>query len=125
MNSDTLVNRGVCFNARKAEKFSTDFDQPLQIITNLGGYSLLTSLPDHLVKLWSVLITLDKDNNPIHYSDVITWPPDVRKFLNDDNSEQYMKLLYFPNRKKNADGKIWTADSFQSDSLSSAKISNS
>jgi hypothetical protein len=107
MNSNISSQPGPCFNARKGDKISLDFEHSLQIITHLSGEAVLYSLPDTLVKLWSVLITLDENNNPVRYSDLITWPPDIRHFLNDDTPNDYMNLLSFPNR--NSPGNRWSA----------------
>jgi hypothetical protein len=107
LNSNVDIFPGPRFDARKGNKFSLESPPPLTVITMLAGNSILTSLPDTLVKLWTVLITLDENNNPVHYSNVITWPPDYIRFLNDDNPNEYMKLLSFPIR--NIPGKHWSA----------------
>jgi len=107
LNSDISPFIGPGFNSRKGNKVSPDFNHSLQITTNLAVDAVLCSLPDSLVKLWSVLITLDENNNPVRYSEVITWPPDLRSFLNDDDPKKYMKNLQFPERK--IPGNRWNA----------------
>ncbi len=109
MNSNSSSQLGPCFDARKGDKVPLKFEHPLQIITDLGGKIILNFLPITLVKLWSIIITLDEKNNPVHYSDVITWPPDLRNFLNDNDPDQYMSLLSFPDRQNKVGA--WSADS--------------
>jgi hypothetical protein len=94
------------FDALKGEIISPCFDQPMQIITSLRYNPIFVALPSTLVKLWSVLITLDQNNLPVRYSEVISWPPDLRHFVNDDDPNQYMKQLQFPDRITN---KYWHA----------------
>lgn len=87
------------FDALRGEIISPCFDHPLQIITTLRYNPIFVSLSNTLVKLWSVLITLDQNDLPVRYSEVITWPPDIRHFVNDDDPNLYMKLIHFPDRK--------------------------
>ena len=109
MNSHLDNQPGPCFNIRKGITMMLDSEIPVRITTNIGGESVLASLSKTLVKLWSIYITLDKDNKPVRYSEVITWPSDVRKFLNDDIPNEYMKKLRFPNRKSKESR--WSAES--------------
>jgi len=100
MNSNSKTYPGPCFDARKGDRIPLNFECPLKVTTRLGGISVLASLPLTYVKLWSVIFTLDENNKPVHYSEILTWPHEIRSFVDDDSPDLYMKKLYFPLRNK-------------------------
>jgi hypothetical protein len=49
---------------------------PVQLTTQLNQGCCLLREIETLYKSWSVLITLDEKDNPVHYSEIISWSND-------------------------------------------------
>jgi len=47
---------------------------PLQLTINLNSDGIIIRDEFYVYKSWSVLITLDENDNPVHYSELLPWP---------------------------------------------------
>lgn len=58
---------------RIGKKVSLDLENPLRLMINLNEEVHIVPDGQTLLKAWTVLITLDDKNNPVDYSELLTW----------------------------------------------------
>ena len=62
------------FFHKKGEKILLENKSSLQLINNLNWRDVILTDKFFIYRSWSALITLDEKNNPVHYSEVISFP---------------------------------------------------
>jgi len=62
----------ITFLSRSGNKVLLDLDSSLRLSINLNSGVYVIQEGCKLLKSWSVLITLDKNNNPVHYSELLS-----------------------------------------------------
>jgi hypothetical protein len=60
--------------SRTGIKQLLDLEKLLCLSINLNGPKPVLPKGRTLLRSWTVLITLDEKDNPVHYSELITWP---------------------------------------------------
>ncbi len=81
------------FSHRTGTKSPLETGVPLQLISKFNSPCALYSEGESIFKSWSVLITLDDKNIPVHYSDIIPWTNDSIAPKSDLSMDHPAKLI--------------------------------
>lgn len=79
-------------NYRTGDKTLCEPRSHIKLTTSFDSDYCLCAKDDTIYKSWSVLITLDEKDNPVHYSEIIPWLSDSNE-PNVDNSMNQTKKL--------------------------------
>ena len=79
INTPNNPKSPITLKNRIGDKILLDPNNPLRLMINLNAGTPVVPDLTRLLKSWTVLITLDEKNNPVDYSELITWPQKFQK----------------------------------------------